>query len=34
MDALVLENILLLKNEQASSSASDIETYQKSFALD
>jgi carbamoyltransferase len=34
MDALVLENVLLLKEDQKSFSAADIETYQKSFALD
>jgi carbamoyltransferase len=34
MDALVMENVLLLKNEQDAVSASEIETYQKSFALD
>jgi carbamoyltransferase len=34
MDALVLENILLLKEEQRAVSAVDVETYQKSFALD
>jgi carbamoyltransferase len=34
MDALVVENILLLKHEQVATSASDVETYQKSFVLD
>jgi carbamoyltransferase len=34
MDALVMENVLLLKNEQDAVSASEVETYQKSFALD
>jgi carbamoyltransferase len=34
MDALVVENILLLKHEQVVVSASDVETYQKSFVLD
>jgi carbamoyltransferase len=34
MDALVLENILLLKDEQAKPSTTDIEAYKKSFALD
>jgi carbamoyltransferase len=34
MDALVMENILLLKTEQAAASLSDIDNYQKSFVLD
>jgi carbamoyltransferase len=34
MDALVMENVLLLKGEQAAASPGDVETYQKSFALD
>ena len=34
MDALVMENVLLLKDEQPAVSASAIESYKKSFALD
>jgi carbamoyltransferase len=34
MDALVMENVLLLKDEQPAASASEIETYKASFALD
>jgi carbamoyltransferase len=34
MDALVMENVLLLKDEQTAASASDVENYMKSFALD
>jgi carbamoyltransferase len=34
MDALVMENVLLLKDEQVAVSASDVEDYKKSFALD
>jgi carbamoyltransferase len=34
MDALVMENVLLLKDEQVAASASDVDSYQKSFALD
>jgi carbamoyltransferase len=34
MDALVLENVLLLKDGQKALSAADIHKYQKSFALD
>src|SRR5262249_15663315 len=34
MDALVLENVLLLKDEQRAVPAADVETYHKSFALD
>jgi carbamoyltransferase len=34
MDALVLENVLLLKDAQKALSAADIHKYQKSFALD
>ncbi len=34
IDALVLENTLLLKDEQTSASAADVAAYQKSFALD
>jgi carbamoyltransferase len=34
MDALVLENVLLLKDAQKALSAADIRKYQKSFALD
>jgi carbamoyltransferase len=34
MDALVMENILLLKYEQRAASASEVENYKKSFVLD
>jgi carbamoyltransferase len=34
MDALVMENVLLLKDEQTAAPASDVETYKKAFALD
>jgi carbamoyltransferase len=34
MDALVIENVLLLKDEQVARSAIEVEAYQKSFALD
>jgi carbamoyltransferase len=34
MDALVMENVLLLKDEQTATSASEVETYKKAFALD
>jgi carbamoyltransferase len=34
MDALVMENILLLRDEQADASTTDVEAYKKSFALD
>jgi carbamoyltransferase len=34
MDALVLENFLLLKEEQTSAPSRDVENYKKSFALD
>jgi carbamoyltransferase len=34
MDALVMENILLLKYEQRGASASEVEHYKKSFVLD
>jgi carbamoyltransferase len=34
MDALVMENVLLLKEEQAALSASEVESYKKSFVLD
>jgi hypothetical protein len=34
MDALVMENVLLLKDEQRAASASQIETYKTSFDLD
>ena len=34
MDALVMENALLLKDEQVAASASQVESYKASFALD
>lgn len=34
IDALVLENALLIKDEQPAPSESDVETYKKSFVLD
>ena len=34
MDALVMENVLLLKDEQTAASASEVESYKRSFALD
>src|SRR5262249_52798101 len=34
MDALVMENILLLKDEQTAVSASEVESYRTSFVLD
>jgi carbamoyltransferase len=34
MDALVMENVLLLKDEQLRVSATEVEAYKKSFALD
>jgi carbamoyltransferase len=34
MDALVLENVLLIKDEQRPTHRVDVEAYQKSFALD
>ena len=34
MDALVMENVLLLKDEQTAAPASEVETYKKAFALD
>jgi len=34
MDALVMENVLLLKDEQRAASASEVENYKKSFLLD
>jgi carbamoyltransferase len=34
MDALVMENVLLLKDEQTAGSASEVESYKTSFALD
>jgi carbamoyltransferase len=34
MDALVMENVLLLKNEQMAVSTSEVERYKKSFELD
>jgi carbamoyltransferase len=34
MDALVMENVLLLKEEQTASSTSEIENYRASFVLD
>jgi carbamoyltransferase len=34
MDALVLENTLLLKEEQGSARAVDVAAYKRSFALD
>jgi carbamoyltransferase len=34
MDALVMENVLLLKYEQTAASASEVETYKQAFALD
>jgi carbamoyltransferase len=34
MDALVIENVLLLKDEQVAASATDVEAYKKSFVLD
>jgi len=34
IDALVLENALLVKDEQPAPSESDVETYKKSFVLD
>jgi len=34
MDALVMENVLLLKEEQRAMSASEVQDYQKAFALD
>jgi carbamoyltransferase len=34
MDALVMENILLFKDEQVAACATDVEAYKKSFALD
>jgi carbamoyltransferase len=34
MDVLVMENVLLLKDEQAAVQATEVEDYKKSFALD
>jgi carbamoyltransferase len=34
MDALVIENVLLLKEEQTTASSSEVESYKRSFALD
>jgi carbamoyltransferase len=34
MDVLVMENVLLLKNEQRAASESEVESYKESFALD
>jgi carbamoyltransferase len=34
MDALVMENVLLLKDEQRATAVSEVETYKKAFALD
>jgi carbamoyltransferase len=34
MDALVLENTLLLKDEQTRTAAADVAAYKRSFALD
>src|SRR5262249_54038896 len=34
MDALVMENVLLLKDEQMAASASQVQSYKASFALD
>ena len=33
-DALVMENVLLLKDEQRAAPASEVENYKKSFVLD
>jgi carbamoyltransferase len=34
MDALVMENVLLLKDEQRATPVSEVESYKKAFALD
>ena len=34
MDALVLENTLLLKEEQPNAKSFDVEAYKQSFSLD